>query len=112
LGKSWFKVQAHHTSQECAACRHTHPDNRKSQSRFVCDSCGHTDNADRNAAEVIKKRAIRLFLDSGTELSKRGVLLDKGCGAISKSLAAKAANASGNEASKKKRKVATSKVAA
>ena len=112
LGKSWFKIPAHHTSQECAACGHTHPDNRKSQSRFFCDSCGHTDNSDRNAAEVIKKRAIRLFLDSGTELSKRGVLLDKGCGAISKSLAAKAANASGNEASKKKRNVATSKVAA
>jgi putative transposase len=95
-GKAWFKVPAHHTSQECAACGHTHPSNRTSQSRFVCTSCGHIDNADHNAAEVIKKRAIRMFLHSGTELSKRGVLQDTGRGAPSWS----------DEASKKKRKAA------
>mgnify|MGYP003330378372 CR=1 FL=1 len=80
-GKAVFKVSAHHTSQECADCGHIHPDNRKSQELFKCDSCGHTDNADNNAAEVIKKRAIKLILNSGTELSKRGVLLDSGRGA-------------------------------
>ena len=48
---------------------------------FVCVSCGHTDNADKNASEVIKKRAIKLILDSGTELSERGVLFDSGRGA-------------------------------
>lgn len=73
-GKAWFKINPHHTSQECAACGHTHPDNRESQSRFCCKVCGHTDNADRNAAEVIKKRAIDLLSYSGTELSDRGVL--------------------------------------
>ena len=57
------------------------PDNRKSQELFKCENCGHTDNADKNAAEVIKKRAIKLILNSGTELSKRGVLLDSGRGA-------------------------------
>ena len=57
-----------YTSQECAECGHTHPDNRKSQERFACVGCGHVDNADRNAAIVIKKRAINLMLDSGTEL--------------------------------------------
>lgn len=77
-GKAFFKVEAHHTSQECADCGHTHPNNRKTQSEFLCVSCGHTDNADRNAALVIKKRAIKLLLDSGTELSKRGVLLARG----------------------------------
>ena len=76
-----FKVPAHHTSQECADCSHIHPDNRKSQELFICDNCGHTDNADKNAEEVIKKRAIKLVLNSGTELSKRGVLLDSGRGA-------------------------------
>ena len=69
------------TSQECADCSHIHPDNRKSQELFKCENCGHTDNADKNAAEVIKKRAIKLILNSGTELSKRGVLLDSGRGA-------------------------------
>jgi len=105
-GKAWFKVPAHHTSQECAACSHTHPNNRKNQSEFLCESCGHSDNADHNAAEVIKKRAIELILHSGTELSKRGVLIDSGRGAISKTRRAKASRAHGSEASKKKRKVA------
>ena len=69
------------SAQECADCSHIHPDNRKSQELFICESCGHTDNADQNAAKVIKNRAIKLILNSGTELSKRGVLLDSGRGA-------------------------------
>lgn len=101
-GKALFKVPAHHTSQECADCGHTHPDNRKSQECFVCESCGHSENADRNAAEVIKKRAINLILDSGTELSERGVLLDTGRGAARKTRGANANRARSNEASKKK----------
>jgi len=83
-GKAVFWIRAHYTSQECADCGHTHPNNRKSQEEFICESCGHTENADQNAAEVIKKRAINFILYSGTELSKRGVLLDSGRGAASK----------------------------
>ena len=101
-GKAFFKVPAHHTSQECADCGHTHPDNRKTQELFFCVSCGHSDNADKNAAEVIKKRAIKLILDSGTELSSRGVLLDKGRGAANKTREANANRARSREASKKK----------
>ena len=40
----------------------------------MCLSCGHTDNADINAANVIKQRAIQLIINSGTELSQSGVL--------------------------------------
>ena len=108
-GKAYFKVSAHHTSQECAACGHTHPDNRRSQAEFACVCCGHTDNADRNAAMVIKKRAITMIKHSGSELSKRGVLTlpkDKGRGAESKTVAGKLATAVGTESSKKKRKAA------
>ena len=79
-GKAVFKIPAHHTSQECSDCCNIHPDNRKTQAEFVCERCGYTDNADHNAAKVIKKRAIKLILNSGTELSKRGVLLDTGRG--------------------------------
>lgn len=68
-GKPLFKVSPHHTSQECACCGHIHPGNRKTQSDFECLSCGHRDNADHNAAIVIRKRAINLILDSGTELA-------------------------------------------
>jgi len=83
-GKVVFKVPAHHTSQECA-------------------DCGNTDNADNNAQKVIKKRAINLILGSGTELSKRGVLLDTGRGTADKSHKAKAICARSNETSKKMR---------
>jgi len=105
-GKAWFKVLAYQTSQECGACAYTHPGNRKSQELFLCGSCGHTDNADHNAAEVIKKRAISLISNSGSELSKRGVLSlsDSGRRAKGKSLRAKSPSAHGDEASKKKRK--------
>jgi len=108
-GKALFKVDAKYTSQACAACEHTHPDNRKSQELFVCGECGHTDNADRNAALVIKKRAIKLIINSGTELSKRGILIsgkDKGRGATHKTLNEDSSSASRNESSKKKRTVA------
>lgn len=100
--KAVFKISAHFTSQECADCGHTHPNNRKTQDKFICEHCGNSDNADRNAAKVIKKRAIKLILDSGTELSKRGVLLDSGCGAANKTRKANANRAYGNETSKKK----------
>ena len=76
-GKAVFKVNPAYTSQECAKCDHTHPDNRKSQELFVCGNCGNTDNADNNASLVIKKRAINLILDTGTVLSDDGVLRTK-----------------------------------
>lgn len=104
-GKVWFKVSAQNTSRKCANCGHTHPNNRKSQSLFICESCGKERNADENAAEVIKKRAIKLILHSGTELSKSGVLLDIGRGAINKSALANTKEARGRESSKKKRTV-------
>jgi len=101
-GKVVFKVPAPYTSQECAVCGHTHSGNRSSQELFLCLNCGNTDNADNNAQKVIKKRAINLILDSGTELSKRGVLLDKGRGANGKPHEAKATCAHGCETSKKR----------
>ena len=75
-----FKVSPHYTSQECADCSHIQPENRKTQELFLCCNCGHTDNADINAAKVIKKRAINLIKHSGTELSKTGVLSNKDIG--------------------------------
>lgn len=73
-GKAVFYISPHQTSQECANCGHIDSNNRQSQSLFQCVSCNHTDNADNNASAVIKKRAINLILDSGTELSDKGLL--------------------------------------
>ena len=50
-----FKNPAH-TSQECAECHHIDPANRPSQAVFRCVKCGHTDNADVNAARVVLSR--------------------------------------------------------
>jgi putative transposase len=112
-GKAVFKIPAHYTSQECASCGHTHPDNRKSQALFICGHCGNVDNADQNASLVIKKRAIRLIQDSGTELSDKGVLIlsDTGRGASCQSGKPHRKPASSVETSKKNR-TATTHVAA
>lgn len=74
-GKIVFKTNPQHSSQECAHCSHIHPDNRLSQAEFRCVHCGHVDNADRNAAKVLAKRAVKLFLSSGTELRENGTLV-------------------------------------
>ena len=43
-------VNPQYTSQRCYLCGNIHKENRKTQSRFECQSCGHIDNADNNAA--------------------------------------------------------------
>lgn len=72
-----FENTPHHTSQECSNCGYTHEDNRPEQEKFLCGKCDYTENVDTNASRVIKKRAIKFILDSGTELSPKGVLLPK-----------------------------------
>ena len=47
------KIDPKYTSQKCSKCGHTHKENRKSQSKFVCVKCGHSENADINAAKNI-----------------------------------------------------------
>ena len=63
-------VPAHGTSRRCNACGFTHPKNRESQALFRCRACGHTDNADANAAGNIRDRgvaAIRARMDASGE---------------------------------------------
>jgi transposase len=47
------KVRAAYTSQTCHRCGHIAAENRKSQAVFSCVACGHTANADINAARNI-----------------------------------------------------------
>ena len=58
-----------YSSQTCAACGHQHSENRLSQADFLCQHCGHADNADHNAACVIAQRGIAKLL-SGDPLTK------------------------------------------
>jgi IS605 OrfB family transposase len=58
-----YKAEAHgctvvgidprHTSQRCSRCGYIHRSNRRSQSRFVCRTCGYELNADLNGARNI-----------------------------------------------------------
>jgi len=52
-GGHFVKIDPRYTSQKCSKCGHTHKDNRKSQSKFVCVKCSHSENADINAAKNI-----------------------------------------------------------
>lgn len=50
-------VDPRNTSRECPACGHIDKRNRKRQSEFLCVECGHSNNADHNAAGNIARRA-------------------------------------------------------
>ena len=54
-----LSVPAHYTSQECSVCHKIDSQSRVSQDVFRCTSCAHTENADMNAAKVIKDRGIK-----------------------------------------------------
>ncbi len=66
LGTGWYQLERQvseravihqvppaYTSQRCYGCGYTSSQNRVSQSKFICQQCGHTENADINAAKNI-----------------------------------------------------------
>jgi len=57
-GGQLIKVDPKFTSQTCNKCGHISKENRQSQSKFVCTSCGYTSNADINASKNILVRGI------------------------------------------------------
>ncbi len=66
------KVDPAYTSQTCAQCGHVNKENRKTQAIFKCTACGHTANADRNAAVNIRDRGFPLIRQArGTGASAR-----------------------------------------
>ena len=44
-------VNPKYSSQRCSKCGHIHQDNRVTQAKFSCQSCGFEDNADYNASK-------------------------------------------------------------
>ena len=54
------KVDPAYTSQTCAVCQHVDKENRRTQAVFQCTACGHTANADHNAAINILARGVPL----------------------------------------------------
>ena len=51
-------VQSEYTSKRCPICGCIEDENRLSQEEFRCVHCGHTDNADHNAAINIRNRVL------------------------------------------------------
>jgi IS605 OrfB family transposase len=64
-------VDPRNTSKMCSACGYIAKANRKNQAEFCCKKCGHSENADYNAAKNIAARAVSTsLLSSAKELSK------------------------------------------
>ena len=64
LGKFLLEVNPAYTSQRCTDCGYIAKANRKSQSSFCCQSCGHKDHADINAAKNILKQGLAILENS------------------------------------------------
>ena len=70
-GVTTTEVQAAYTSQMCARCGHTDKKNRQSQAKFKCQCCGHTCNADVNAAfNILHRRSMKISLSSRSDKRK------------------------------------------
>jgi putative transposase len=52
-------IPPQYSSQECSDCGCIDPSNRPTQEVFHCVGCGHQDNADTNAAKVLKNRFLK-----------------------------------------------------
>jgi putative transposase len=59
-GRIWIEINPRHTSDGCEHCGHAAPENRVTQAEFVCQSCGHTDQADEHAARNILRAGLAL----------------------------------------------------
>ena len=59
--RNFVPVPARNTSITCAVCGIVDKRSRRTQARFQCVSCGHTDHADANAAENIRIQGLKLL---------------------------------------------------
>ena len=66
-GGQIVEVDPKNTSRRCSSCGHVAQENRESQAVFLCKKCGHSDNADHNAAINILDRALRDHVEEITD---------------------------------------------
>ena len=64
-----IEVNPAYTSQTCSECGHRDKENRKSQARFLCVSCGFASNADTNAAMNIRRLGMAQLHGEGSGIS-------------------------------------------
>ncbi len=58
---TFIRVDPRYSSLECRKCSHIAKENRESQAVFKCVMCGHENNADINAGQVILARGLRVL---------------------------------------------------
>ena len=63
-------VPAVNTSRRCSDCGHVAKENRESQAVFLCQSCGHHEHADVNAAKNILAAGLAVTGRGGTSHAK------------------------------------------
>jgi len=63
VGLAMFAVDPRETSRTCPKCKNVSRNNRKSQSRFECNKCEYSSNADRVGAMNIAQRAAGLLVN-------------------------------------------------
>jgi len=61
-----IEVPAAYSSQTCSACGVVDGDSRREQDVFLCIHCGHLDNADVNAAQVLLARGLHALAVEAT----------------------------------------------
>lgn len=66
MNVSFRSVSPYKTSQTCHSCSHVDRSNRRGE-EFLCQKCGHTDNADINAAKNILQRFLSGPYGAGCE---------------------------------------------
>lgn len=59
-GVALYAVDPRNSSRECSRCGYTDKANRPAQDKFLCQSCGHSANADFNAALNLRARAVSI----------------------------------------------------
>jgi putative transposase len=63
-------VKPQYTSQQCSNCGHCERENRKTQSLFLCKKCGHSENADLNAAKNIRAAGLAVIACGGHDIGQ------------------------------------------
>ena len=64
-----IEVNPAYTSQRCSRCGHVDKENRKTQARFQCVSCGFASHADTNAAMNIRRLGMAQLHGEGSGIS-------------------------------------------
>jgi len=72
-GAHLIAVPPHPTSQTCPVCGHVSAENRQTQVRFACVTCGYENNADVVGAINIRARGMQQLRDEGQDTADASV---------------------------------------